>query len=135
MGNGGIVDEATDSLSRGDYFSAAVLTYEWTDAAGNPKKVIGKYGAAAGKTYVANLSIPVTQAVANAAAQGRVRNLSTRGNGYTLRGVPCWWLRPGHTVEITLANGSTARQIVREVSFDFSSADMSVITREPSNLG
>lgn len=136
MGNGGIVSEATDMLSRAGYYTSAVLTYEWTDAAGNPKKVIGKYGASSGKTYVANLSIPVTQAVANAAALVRVRNLSTRGAGYQLsKAVPCWWLRPGDTVEVTLANGTTARHICREVSFDLTGLAMSVTTREPSNIG
>ncbi|WP_144630287.1 hypothetical protein [Arthrobacter woluwensis] len=135
MGNGGIVTDSTDTLSRDGYYTSAVLVYEWTDAGGTDRKVIGKYGAAAGKTYSARLTIPVTQAVANAAALVRVRNLSTRGAGYQLTGVPCWWLRPGHTVEVSLANGSQARHIAREITFDLTGATMTVTTREPANLG
>lgn len=135
MGNGGIVDNADDTLSRDGYYTSAVLVYEWTDAGGTARKVIGKYGAPSGKVYSARLSIPVTQAVANAAALVRVRNLSTRGAGYQTAGVPCWWLRPGHTVEVSLANGTTARHIAREITFDLTGATMTVTTREPANLG
>lgn len=134
-GNGGIVDTADDELSRDGYYGAAVLTYQWRDAASVDHTMIGTYGAPGAKTFTDTLPTPVTQSQANAAAQATVANLSTRGDSYTCTAVAVYWLRPGDTVEVTLADGTTARHIVKAVTFQYTAGTMTVTTREPTNLG
>jgi hypothetical protein len=134
-GNGGIIQEAEDTLTRDGYAQAAVLHFEWRDAGGIDRNVIGTYGGSGKPTHSETRKSPVTQAQANAAAETVARALATRGDSYRCRGVAAWWLRPGHTVEVTLANGTTARHIVRAVTFDLIGSTMTVTTREPSNLG
>lgn len=134
-GNGGIVETSTDTLTREGYYAAAVITFEWTDAGSVQRSITGIYGTAGAKTYTETRRSPVTQAQANAAAQATVRNLSTRGDSYECNGVAAYWLRPGHSVQITLANGTEARHIVKSVTFQFTAGTMTVTTREPTNEG
>jgi len=134
-GGGGIVDSSEDVLTRQDYHGAAAVKFEWRDAGGIDRQVIGKYGASGTKTYSETRKYPVNQTQADGVAQAIVRNQSTRGDSYQCNGVAVWWLRPGDTVQVSLANGTEARHIVRRIVFDFMSGTMQVTTREPSNLG
>lgn len=134
-GRGGIAGDSTDDLSRNGYYDAAVVLYEWRDAGGTDRRIIGTYGSPSGKVYSTRKDFAIGQSAANAAAKTYVRALSTRGSGYVVQAVACWWLRPGHTVEVTLEDGTTVRHIAQEIEFDLAASTMTVTTREPSNLG
>ena len=132
---GGNVSDSEDILARNGYYSAAVLKYEWTDALDVDHVVIGKYGTLPGRVYYAEHDTAITQTAANTAAQDSIRNLSTRGDSYVCKAVAMYWLRPGDTVRVTLANGTDVSHIVRQVVFHLTNGTMTVTTREPSNLG
>ena len=133
-GGGGIVDGYRDTLARADYAGAAVVVYRWRDSGGVDRTVTGTYGAPGAKTYREERQGAATQAQANEAAASIVQNLSTRGDGYRVDGAAAYWLRPGHTVQVTLANGTESRHIVRQIDFDLVAGTMTVITRQPSNI-
>jgi len=134
-GRGGISGDSTDTLGRDGFYDAAVVTYKWRDAGGVDRQIIGTYGTPAGKVYATEKDFAIGQSAANAAAKTYVRALSTRGSGYVIQAVACWWLRPGHTVEITMEDDTTVRHIAQEIEFDLTASTMTVTTREPSNLG
>lgn len=133
-GNGGIVEKSQDYLSRDDYAAAAAVTYKWRDAGGVDRTVRGTYGTSGKKSLTVERKWAATQTQANAAAQSIVKMMSTRGNGYSLEAVAAYWLRPGMTVQVTLANGTEARQIVKSITFNLLAGTMRVETREPSNI-
>jgi hypothetical protein len=134
-GLAGTVSDSEDVLDRNEYYSAAVLKYSWTDALDVDRTIIGKWGTLPGKVYYAELDTAATQATADTAAQATIRNLSTRGDSYVCTSVAAYWLRPGDTVQVTLANGTDVPHIVRQVVFHLTNGTMTVTTREPSNLG
>jgi hypothetical protein len=133
-GGGGIVTESEDILTRDDYYGAAAIKFSWKDAGGVDRTMTGRYGAAGAKTFTADRKRAVTQLQADNAAKLTVKNLSTRGNSYQLSGVAAYWLRPGDTVQVTLANGTEARHIAKAVTFNLTGATMRVSTREPQNI-
>ena len=142
-GPGSIVTRVDDVLSRNGYYTAAMVTYTWKDSAGADQTMVGTWAppAAAGmkgsgqKTLVLDRRGKASQWGANEAARLTVRNMSTRGASYQVDAVAAYWLRPGHTVQVTLANGATVRHICKQVVFHLGNGSMTVTTREPSNLG
>lgn len=142
-GGGSIVTKADDVLSRNGYYSAAVVRYSWEDATGShevvgtwaPDPLAGEPRGGGQKCLVLERTGRATQYQADETARLAVRAVSTRGDSYTLEAVACYWLRPGATVQIDLANGSTARHIVKQVDFHLGEGSMTVTTREPTNLG
>ena len=142
-GGGSLVYKADDVLSRNGYYTAAIVRYAWEDANGS-QEIVGTWaptpaaGALRGsgqKTLVLDRQGSISQYWADEAARLVVENVSTRGDSYLLEAVACYWLRPGHTVQVDLANGSTARHIVKQVVLHLGNGSMTVTTREPSNLG
>jgi len=133
-GGGGLVEKSQDYLSRDDYAAAAAVTYKWKDAGGVDRTVRGTYGTNGKKSLTVERKWAATQTQANDAAKSIVRMMSTRGNGYSLEAVATYWLRPGMTVQVTLANGTEARHIVKSVTFNLLAGTMRVETREPSNI-
>ncbi|AYN57562.1 minor tail protein [Arthrobacter phage Corgi] len=136
------VKKVEDVLSREGWYNAAALTYQWKDAQGVEKSVVGTWSPAAPagldagagcRTYAADRPGPVSQWQANENARLTVANLSSRGWSYVVDSVAMYWLRPGMTVQVDLANGTTARHIVRRVAFQVAEGTMTVTTREPSN--
>jgi hypothetical protein len=130
------VGDSTDALSRDSgYYSAAVLKYEWTDALDVDHIIYGRYGTLPGVVYYAELDTATTQAAANTAAQDTIRNLSTRGDSYDGTSPAAYWLRPGSTVRVTLADASVVDHILKSVVFHLANGTMKTTTRQPSNLG
>lgn len=127
--------DSEDVLSLGDYYSAAVLRYEWRDAADVDHTIIGKYGTLPGRVYTADFASAITQSAANTAAQDTVRNLSTRGDSYVCTDVAAYWLRPASTVRVKLASGTDVDHLVKQVVFHLANGTMTTTTRQPSNLG
>lgn len=136
------VSKVEDTLNRDNWFNAAALTYKWKDSGGVEQTIVGTYAPApaAGtekgsgcKTYADDRPGPISQYQANENARLTVKNLSTRGGSYVVESVAMFWLRPGMTVQIELANGVTVRHIVRRVVFHVGAGSMTVTTREPSN--
>ena len=133
-----VLDTASDSedtLSRNGYYSAAVLRYEWTDASDVDRTIIARYGTLPGKVYTQDFDTAITQSAADAAALNAVKGLSTRGDSYTCTDVAAYWLRPGDTVRVLLADGSTVDHIAQQIVFHLTAGTMTVTTRQPSNLG
>jgi hypothetical protein len=136
------VTQMEDVLSRDGYYDAAVIKFVWKDASGDkftygtwaPPAGVGGKGAGC-KTFKTERPGPITQSAADNAAWLAVKELSTRGNTYTVTATAHYWLRPGMSVQLTKADGSTVRHIAKVVRFNLASGVMTVTTREPSNLG
>jgi hypothetical protein len=140
VGKAGTVEESNSALDRTEWANHSIVEYTWTDGAGVSQRVIGRARVTSGpfsvntvgyKTDHKTYERPATQAQANAAAASRVRNLVTRGRGISLSAVSAYWLRPGHTVSITLPQGATENHIVKSVDFDLGSGRMNLETRQP----
>jgi hypothetical protein len=127
--------DSEDTLSRNGYYSAAVLRWEWRDASDVERVITARYGTLPGKVYTETFETAITQAAADTAAQNAVRGLSTRGDSYTCNDVAAYWLRPGDTVRVTLADGTEVDHIAKQIVFHVTSGTMTVTTRQPSNLG
>lgn len=132
----GTVSDSTDTLSRGDgYYSAAVLEYSWRDAMGTDHTIVGKYGTLPGRVFYKKLETAATQGAANQAAFDTIQNLATRGDSYVCTTPAAYWVRPGDTVRVTLANGTDVSHIVKQVVFHLANGTMTTTTRQPSDLG
>jgi hypothetical protein len=142
-GPGSIVTKLDDVLSRNGYYTAAMVRYQWKNTSGVDQEIVGTWAptAAAGwkgsgqKTLLIERKGAISQFNADQAARLTVKNMSTRGASYQVDAVAAYWLRPGMTVQITLANGTVERHICKQVVFHLGSGSMTVTTREPSNLG
>lgn len=139
----GIVSTAEDILSRDGYYTAAAIKYMWNDGT-TDREILGTWAptpapgierGAGQKTYYDERPGPISQAAANETARLTVASLSTRGNSYVLEAVAAYWLREGDTVQVRLLTGVDVRHIVKQVTFHLSAGTMTVITREPTNLG
>lgn len=124
-----------DTLSRKDYYAAALLKYEWTDAMDVTHTIYGRYGSPTGPVHYEELATATTQTAANNAAQATVRNLSTRGDSYSGTSPAAYWLRPESTVRVALASGADVLHLVKQVVFHLVNGTMTTTTRQPSNLG
>ena len=133
-GNGGLATNYDRARSRDGYSEAAVIDFQWRDAGGVDRRVVGTYGSPVGTVYSERRDIAIGQSAANAVAKAIVKGRSTRGDGWVITGPACWWLRPGNTVDLDL-DGTTARQIIRQIEFDLVQSEMTITTRYPSNLG
>ena len=139
----GTVTTADDVLSRAGYYTAAAIKYTWTDGTTDreitgtwaPAPAPGIERGAGQKTYFDERPGPISQAAANETARLTVASLSTRGASYVLEAVAAYWLREGDTVQVRLLTGVDVRHIVKEVTFHLAAGTMTVITREPTNLG
>ena len=143
VGQGGTLISTNTTLSRQDWANAVILTYDWTDANNVRRTVYGRALASSGayatsavgfRTHQENREIPVTQAQANRAAEGVLRNLISRGRGYTLDAVAAYWLRPGMTVSVQLPTGEPELHLVRSVRFRPGTGTMTLTTRQPQNV-
>lgn len=141
VGSGGTVIASDTGLTRDeDFANAVVLVYNWRDAA-DVEKVIrsrarvatGPYASVGGnvKTLVLDREVATTQAEANTAATSLVKRTVTRGRSFGLDTVAAYWLRPGHTVEVTLPLGPAESHLVTAVEFDPVAGSMHVTTRLP----
>lgn len=142
QGPGTTVRRVEDVLTRDGWYDAAVLKYTWKDSAGQEQTICGTWSPAPGanlaagagcKTYVSDRPGPINQFQANQNALEVAQLLATRGNSYVVESVAMYWLRPGMTVQVQLANGTLARHIVRQVAFQVAPGTMTVTTREPNN--
>lgn len=143
VGQDGTLINTTTTLSRQDWANAVIITYDWTDANNVRRTVYGRALASTGpyavsavgyRTHQETRELPVTQAQADRAAAGVLRNLISRGRGYTLDAVAAYWLRPGMTVSVTLPTGQTELHLVRSVRFRPGTGTMTLTTRQPQNV-
>lgn len=127
-----------------DWGNRVLLTYKWTDSSNVAHQVYGVrsitsgvYAAVTGNTRVVEVDreIPATQTEANAAAASLVARTVTRGRSFSLQAISAYWLRPGHTIEVTLPLGDPEQHLVTGVEFDLGEGTMRVTTRLPDNTG
>ncbi|HEX6917359.1 MAG TPA: hypothetical protein VF140_04715 [Phycicoccus sp.] len=143
VGAGGTIVESDAGLSRDDGWGNFVWAhYEWVDGGGVRRTVdglrrvtSGPFAAVAGNYKVVKVSrdVGTTQAAADAAAAALVARMVTRGRSFEVNAISAYWLRPGHTLEVTLPLGDTETHLVTAVSFDLSAGTMRVTTRLPDN--
>lgn len=147
---GTITDSAADLTRDGDgedsstWANAVVLVHEWVDGTGATQRITsrrrvttGPYAAVTGNTKVLRVDrqSQISQANADVAAASLVARTVTRGRTLTLTAVSAYWLRPGHTVTVTLPTGGTETHLVVAVTFDLRAGLMDVTTRLPDNTG
>lgn len=150
VGDGGTITESDAGLGRdGDSESSAwanvvYLVHEWVDGSNVPRKIVSKrriqsgpYAAVQGNTKVLEIkrSSSISQANADAAAAALVARTVTRGRTFTVTAPSAYWLRPGHTITVTLPTGPTESHLVVSVEFDLKSGLMNITTRLPDNTG
>lgn len=142
-GAGGTMTDLDDTLTRdGDWYNRVQLTYEWRDGGGLDRRVIatrsvnsGPYAAVPGSVKTLDLSrgVPTTNPAAIAAADAILSRSVTRGRLTRIVAPSAYWLRPGHTVEVTFPSGDIELHLVSAVEFDFGTGLMTVDTRLPDN--
>lgn len=138
---GTLTDYPRLRLDRDQFNNSVCLSYSWQDDARNEYTVHGTAAALGGGrvsgdrigwlTYHEERRGPITQTQADAAAQTVLSYRLTRGNGYELKGIAAYWLRPGMTVTVQPRTGDQARHIVQAVKFDPIAGLMTVQTRIP----
>lgn len=138
----GTITATNAELSREDWFNAAVMRYRWTDATNTARAITGTATANSGpytpalvgrRVYLEDVDKPVSQATADAVAATRVKSLITRGRTLSFTAVAAYWLRPGHTIQVTLPTGSPELAIIRSITFRPLDGLMDITTRQPSN--
>lgn len=143
VGQDGTVIAAATTLDRTAWANAVILTYDWTAADGTRRTIHGRAQASSGpfrpglvgfRTHAETRELPVTQAQADRAAEGLLRNLISRGRGMTLEAIAAYWLRPGMTVAVTLPTGETESHLVMSVSFQPGTGTMRLTTRQPLDV-
>lgn len=144
VGAGGTITSSESGLDRDEWANKVVLRYRWRDTSDVEHTIIstrritsGPYAALPGntKTLLVERSVSTTQAEADLAAAALVARTVTRGRSFTLSAVSAYWLRPGHTVLVTLPLGDPERHLVQSVRFDLVTGLMQVTTRLPDNTG
>lgn len=144
VGAAGTVVTSDSSLTREEWYNAAVLRYRWQDAARNEYVRIGRARVEDGgpysvtevgaKVYFEERERPASQAGADAAAVSRLRTLVTRGRSLSLTAGAAYWLRPGHTVRVKLKTGNWTNHLVQSVKFRPHEGLMDLVTRLPENV-
>jgi hypothetical protein len=144
VGTGGTVLVAEEGIERDTWHNYVLLVYRWRNAAGVDQQVVatayvsggalGVLGDAGRRIYREQRNVATTQAEANLAAAAVLARVYSRGATLTIRAVAAYWLRPGHTVDVTLPDGQTRRRLVARVSFDVTAGTMDVSTRLPLDL-
>lgn len=127
----------TDTLSRDDeaYGDAAVMLYEWTDAAGaqqrrsaastTPEVLIPKVVV---QSFAEQRS-PGTAALTSGAARMRARVLS-RGRRVSARAVSSYTVTPGQQALITTPAAEVTTSLVSAVTWTLPDDEMDVVTRD-----
>lgn len=143
VGENGTIISTQSTLDREAWANAVVITYDWTDANNNRRLIHGRAVASSGpfnayqvgfRVQEVSRQTAVTQAQADAAAAGMLRNLISRGRSLTLEAIAAYWVRPGHSVDVTLPTGNTERHLVQSVRFRPGDGTMTLTTRQPVDL-
>lgn len=145
VGEGGTIIDSDSGVDRDEgWYNYVWLRYEWTDGSnvdhtidGKRRITTGPYAATTGniKVFKQVRNVATTQTEANSAGDALVARTVTRGRSFSLTAISAYWLRPGHTVDITLPLGDTEQHLVTAVAFDLRAGTMRVTTRLPDNTG
>jgi hypothetical protein len=140
VGAAGTITDSTTDLDRESGWANYVwMRYRWrsgsTDNVVNAYRRItsGPYIASVGNVRAARIErdTSTTQTLAETAATSLLRRMVTRGRAFTIGAVSAYWLRPGHTVEVTLPLGDAEAHLVSGVEFNMAEGTMRVVTRLP----
>lgn len=143
VGENGTIISTQSTLDREPWANALVITYEWTDANKDRRIIHGRAVADSGpfsihqvgyRVQQVSRQTAVTQAQADQAAAGMLRNLISRGRSLTLEAIAAYWVRPGNSVDVTLPTGETERHLVQSVRFRPGDGTMTLTTRQPVDL-
>lgn len=143
VGVGGTVESSSTALGRAGWANAVQLTYRWTTnnagtvtthaLVGHAAVTSGPYApATAGRVVYREVrEMPSTQADADAAAASVLARRLAAGRSVTLTAIAAWWLRPGHTVDVTLPTGPTLPYLLTAVSFNLATGSMTLTAVRP----
>ena len=143
VGPGGTLKSSEADLSLDEFYNVALVTYEWYDgeartASGYAQIDSGPFAVAVvgRRVYSERRSYQGSSTEARRAAAALVNRTVSRGRA--LRGesaAAAYWLRPGHTVTVTLPAGPQERHLVATVQFDLAgSGVMNFTTRLPETV-
>lgn len=145
VGEGGTIIGSDAGLDRDEgFYNFVWLRYEWTDGSNVDHKIdatqriqTGPYAATTGnyRIFKQERQVATTQTEADNAAAALVGRTVTRGRSFEVECISAYWLRPGHTIEVTLPLGSPEQHLVTAVTFDLRAGTMRVTTRLPDNTG
>jgi hypothetical protein len=144
VGAGGTITASESGLDRDEWANKVVLRYRWRDTSDVEHTIVstrrvtsGPYAAVVGntKSLLVERTVATTQAEADLAAAALVARTVTRGRSFTVTAASAYWLRPGHTVLVTLPLGDPEKHLVQSVRFDLVTGLMQVTTRLPDNTG
>lgn len=143
-GPAGTLTSSEAGLSRDDWANGVYLRSEWRDGAGVDHVIHSRAVIASGDPFAPAAAgpkwaryerrTPTTQTGANAAAAAVLRREVSRGRVLLLTAPAMYWLRPGHTVTVSLPTGTQQRQLVARVDFDIPAGRMTVRTRQPVDV-
>lgn len=131
VGPRGSVTAATQTDDRGNALTDVVVSYAYSDAGAN---WLGYGIATTGETpravrVVKRAKKPVDPA---RAANNLLRRGIRRGHRFDITAAPTLWVRPYHTVSLTLPGGQNERVLVDSVTFDLDSGTMQITGTAPS---
>lgn len=145
VGVSGTVLAADTGLSRDGWANAVVLLYHWqtVDSAGATvdRYEFGRANATgamapnvAGRTlYRETREAWNTADGANKAAEATLRRRLAGGRSMRLSAIAAWWLRPGHTVAVSLPTGERELLLVQDVTFDAAAGRMDLTVARPDS--
>lgn len=144
VGEGGTIIDSDAGVDRDEgFYNYVWLRYEWNNGTsdqvvnGTRRIQTGPYAATTGNYKILKIvrNVGTTSTEANNAAAALVARTVTRGRTFSLSAISAYWLRPGHTVEVTLPTGDPESHLVSSVAFDLRDGTMRVVTRLPDNTG
>lgn len=141
-GPGGTVTELARRIARDEFANEVVTVYEWTDATGRDRRVIGRAtdhrsaDRATGNVRRAThrFRTSATQPQANMAATSLLRRAAARAVSYQVSAINAYWVRPDMVVSVPHpVTGAAVPSLVDQVTFTTEGV-MHLVTRELSSL-
>lgn len=140
VGKDATLTSTRTTLGRDGWYNAVIVRHTWTDSAGTDRTAYGRARVSSGplsvytvgyKTKLIERSTPATAAQADRSAETACRSLASRGRSLSLTAIAAYWLRPGHTIAVTLSTGGTEHHLIKSVQFDPLAGLMTIETRQP----
>lgn len=143
-GTRGSLTSTEVALDLEEFANWVLVQYRWRDGAGVDHVARGWAEVQAGpfgtitsgrRGRVVTINRPGTVAQAQSTASALLVRTISRGRRIHVEGaVAAYWLRPEHTITLTLPLGGAERALVTQVVFDLPAGTMSVHTRQPETV-
>ena len=142
-GEDGTLITGEAGLDREQWANYCQLRYEWVDGSDVEHRVTATAiirdgpwrvdGPAEKRIFLDRRDVPTTQAEANVAASSLLRRFAARARTFRFQAVAAYWLRPDHTVTLTLPDMRSLDLIVKRVEFRPGDGVMTVDAQRPDS--